>query len=324
MASITRRIQVTGGSTYIISLPSKWVKSNNFAKGSELSLDEINNNLLISGSSAKRPETIKKVNLSERVDSAALQRALTSFYIANFDTLIVKTTGYMKQDIREEIKNFARLVMGVEIFEESSNSIVLQNVLDSASFPLAKAIRRMSMNVSAMIKDVIKGIKENDLDLLDTVSHRDDDVDRYQWYIYREVRRKSTEDSNNIFYLILSRILERVADHSVNLCRIWKTRLNGDISAETLISNLEKSLEMYEQSMDAFYANDYAILNSIIEKKGDVIARKLEITEKSRGLAGISTIASASEEILRIGLYATDIAELTMDKILASREDLTI
>lgn len=324
MASITRRIQVTGGSTYIISLPSRWVKVNNFTKGSELSLDEINNNLIISGANAKRQETVKKVNLSEKVDRAALQRALTSFYIANFDTLVVKTSGHMTQEIREEIKNFARLVMGVEIFEESSNSIVLQNVLDSASFPLSKAVRRMSMNVSTMIKDVITGMSENDIDLLDTVSQRDDDVDRYQWYVYREVRRKSTEDSNNIFYLILSRILERIADHSVNLCRIWKNKPKSDISADILISNLEKSLEMYEQATDAFYSNDYAILNSIIEQKGDVINRKVDLTEKSRAKEGLSTIASASEEILRIGLYSTDIAELTMDKILASREEMNI
>ena len=52
--------------------------------------------------------------------------------------------------------------MGVEIFEETSNSIVLQNVLNSETFTVWNAIRRMSLNVDTMISDGINAMKSID------------------------------------------------------------------------------------------------------------------------------------------------------------------
>lgn len=325
MTSTTRRIQLTGGSTYIISLPSRWVKSNNLSKGSEVNIDEQNGDLIVSGQNAKRAEVTKYVNLSDDLDMESLERALTAFYISNFDSLVLRSSGYISQNFREEIKKFSKLVMGVEIFEESSKTMVLQNVLDSASFPLSKAVRRMSLNVSTMIADVIKGFTENDTELLENVTIRDDDVDRYQWYVYREVKRNSSDNPNSIFYLIFSRILERIADHAVNLCRIWKTKTSLDkIPLDKILDNLEKSYEMYEQATEAFYSGNFGELNRIISQKSMIVQMKRDLLNLSGKNYDLSTLASSSEEILRIGLYATDIAELTMDMILSNKDEISL
>ena len=69
----------------------------------------------------------KTLSITKDVDDVFLERVLTSIYISYFDILTIKTTKLMEQKIREAVKRFARRVMGVEIFEESSNSIVLQN-----------------------------------------------------------------------------------------------------------------------------------------------------------------------------------------------------
>ncbi len=101
----------------------------------------------------------------------------------------------------------------------------MQNVLNSNSYPIYNSIKRMSLNVESMISDVISGISSNDYGLLKSVVSRDDEIDRFQWYIYREVKARSCEDGNSIYYLLLSRILERIADHAVNLCNIWTKRI---------------------------------------------------------------------------------------------------
>lgn len=312
---------MTGGSTYIVSLPSKWVKLNKLTKGSEVELDELNGDILISGrNSSKKTEVVRTVNISDKVEKGNLIRVLTSIYIANFDTLVIKSKDYISPEVRDEIKKFSKVVMGVEIFEESSRSMVLQNVLDSESFPISNAVRRMSLNVETMLEDTISGISNNDHDLLDSVVHRDDDVDRYQWYIYREVRVRSSEAEKNIYYLILSRILERIADHSANICILWKSvKSPKDLPLEDLKSNLLKSMEMYRAAVEAFYANNFSVLNGLIDMKDDIISRKEKIIGESRGKIGISAISSISEESSRIGLYATDVAELAMDNILSNQ-----
>lgn len=322
----TRRIQLTGGSTYIVSLPSKWIKRNKLSKGSEVDIEEEDGDLVISGrDSFKKKEIIRTVNLTDKVEKANLLRVLTSIYIANFDTLVIRSKDYISPSIREEIKKFSKVVMGVEIFEESSRSVVLQNVLDSESFPISNAVRRMSLNVETMLEDTISGISNHDIELLESVMHRDDDVDRYQWYIYREARVRSNESEKNIYYLIMSRILERTADHAANICNLWKkVKKPEDLPVETLKDNLAHSLEMYRSAVEAFYANNFSVLNDLIDMKSEVINRKEKLIGNSRGKAGISTISSISEESSRIALYSTDIAELAMDNILSSKFEFDV
>lgn len=325
MTSYTRRIQLTGGSTYIVSLPSKWIRESRLHKGSELTIEESNSGLILSHGGAEKPELIKKINIEGRVDLENFQRALTSVYISDFDTLVIRSSQYIDQELRETVKRFSHLVMGVEIFEESSRTIVLQNVLDSSSFPLSNAVRRMSLNVETMISDVIKGIDESDPRLLDSVISRDDEVDRYQIYVYRAVNRGKTESENGIFFLIFSRILERIADHAVNTCKIWQSDGKTNEESKSLIVDfLKRASALYNDAVDAFYSRKFEVLNSIISKKPDFQAEKENILKHQADKNYSYTASSVSEEALRIALYATDIAELAMDLIISGRSEFTI
>lgn len=322
MSSYTRRIQLTGGSTYIISLPSKWIKENRLEKGSELTIDESNGSLLLSHGEQEKAELVKKINIDPKVDLENFQRVLTSVYISGFDSLIIQSSQYIDHPLRETVKKFSRLVMGVEIFEESSRTIVLQNVLDPASFPMANAVRRMSLNVETMIGDVVKGIEENDRKLLESVIIRDDDVDRYMLYVYRVVNRGKADNQNSIFFLIFSRILERIADHAVNICKLWlSAEENKSNVAKPIADFMRKSSGLYNEAVESYYGRKFEPLNGIISRKPEFMEMKQELI-KLEGESGITS--SISEEILRIALYSTDIAELAMDIILDGHSEFTV
>jgi phosphate uptake regulator len=325
METVTRKVQQTGGSTFIVSLPSKWAKENGLKRGSELVLEEEDGNILIRGKSADHREVVKTINIEDEVrDRNLLQRTMTSFYISNFETLIIRTKGHMKPDLREEIRRFSKIVMGVEIFEESANTIVLQNVLDSSTFPLINSVRRMSLNVETMLADVIEGIRKKDPELLESIEKRDDDVDRYQWYIYREVLKGGQADANSTFSLILSRILERIADHAVNLSKIWKDAAAGVEDGSDGITGFLTTVQiMYREAITAFYSRTYGNLNNIINRKDDVLKMRSDLL-KDKSIKDIYIKAATLEEISRIGLYATDIAELAMDLILSEQDTIKI
>ncbi|MFG1546105.1 MAG: PhoU domain-containing protein [Thermoplasmataceae archaeon] len=325
MATYTRRVQLTGGSTFIISLPSKWVKEARISKGSEVIIDDSQGVLTVTHSQARPKENARILTVTGKPNPEYFQRVLTSLYIAGFDTLTIKSPKYMDAGMVDAISRFSRLVMGVEIFDESSRSVVLQNVLDSKSFPLPNAVRRMSLNVQTMIEDTINGISGSDSALLDSVINRDDDVDRYQLYVYREVKSGESDESNSVFYLIFSRILERIADHAVNLCKLWKTvPEHSGKESESIVEFLRESGQMYNEAVDAFYAKKFDSLDPIIGKKASVTARKDEILRSLQGGEMVAIVVPSSEEIVRIGLYATDIAELAMDMILSEREEFSI
>lgn len=317
MASHNRKIQVTGGSTYIVSLPPAWIKREGLEKGSNVKIDEMDDSLLISSAIEKKREEVKTLTLRSEIESELLLRALTSIYISNFDTLVIKSQSYMGKNTRETVKRFAKLVMGVEIFEESSKAIVLQNVLDYNSFPVATAVRRMSLNVKTMLEDTRNAIEANDTNLLDNVILRDDEVDRYQLYVYRETNSGGSSNRESVYFLIFSRILERIADHSVNICKIWRSRdLSEPKNKEGIIKFLNLSYGMYNNAVETFYASKFERLNEIISGKGKVNDLKEEILKEFGDSKDSFIILSCAEECSRIGLYATDIAELAMDLIL--------
>ncbi|MCL4438335.1 MAG: AbrB/MazE/SpoVT family DNA-binding domain-containing protein [Candidatus Thermoplasmatota archaeon] len=325
MASYVRKIQVTGGSTYIVSLPSKWVRQAGIGKGDNVKIDESETSLVISKGDQKPKEVVKSLTLKSAIDRELLLRALTSIYISNFDTLTIKSQNYMNQQMRDTIKHFTRLVMGIEIFEESSKTVVLQNVLDFNSFPVPTAVRRMALNVKAMLEDTMNGIASDDSSLLENVINRDDEVDRYQLYVYREASSGEETDNDTIYYLIFSRILERIADHSVNICKIWINRPDKEIKArDEIVSFLDLSLSMYNSAVEGFYSSRFERLNEIISGKGVVNRAKENIVKGSGNQSSSFVALSCAEECSRIGLYATDIAELAMDLILNKNPDNTI
>ncbi|BAB59326.1 hypothetical protein [Thermoplasma volcanium GSS1] len=320
MGKTTRKVQITGGSTFIVSLPPEWVKRNGITKGSEISISDDGNDLVISSSNPDLPEVSKKIIIPPNYTGKPLQRLLTSSYISGFDTLSIVSKEKMGSELRDDIKRFSKVVMGIEIIEETSKSVVLQNVLNVKTFPLSKAIRRMSLNVGTMIEDTIKAIEDYDEELFQNVIERDDEVDRYQWYIYREVKNHCQYEDSNVFMLVLSRILERMADHTVNICIAMKDRkaVNGRME---MIDNLKFSLDVYNHAVESFYSKNFKVLDGIINQKSEINERKFKLLKI---LSYDVVLSSIAEEISRIGLYGTDIAELAMDLILSDKLEFSV
>lgn len=322
MASETRKVQITGGSTYIVSLPPEWVKQNGITKGSILSLEASGDSLNIYMNERKRKEIIRELDVSGTFTDDLLPRTLVSLYISGFDTLVVKSQTYISQDIKSVVKKFSRLVMGVEIFEESSTAITLQNVLDSESFPLSTALKRMIMNVQMMLIDTMRGMEIMEKELLENIIGRDDDVDRYHFYIMKEISMGRHEGTDTVFNLIFSRILERVADHAVNICNLLKDCEKMDQKKRgELITFMKECNDVFQEATTAFMGADLKTLNKIVNVKESIMSRKESMMAKKYGDVNFSGIL---EDISRIGMYSTDISEITMDRYVQRNEKLKI
>ncbi len=322
MAIETRKVQITGGSTYIVSLPPEWVKQNGISKGSILSLESSGDSLTIFMNESKKKEVIRELDVSGTFTDDLLPRTLVSLYISGFDILIVKSQTYISQDIKSVVKRFSRLVMGVEIFEESANAITLQNVLDSGSFPLSTALKRMIMNVQMMLVDTLRGMDSMERELLDNIIGRDDDVDRYHFYIMKEISMGRHEETDTVFNLIFSRILERVADHAVNICNILKECETMDQKRKgELRSFMKECNEVFQEATTAFMGADLKTLNKIVNIKDSIKVKKESMMAKKYGDVNFSGIL---EDISRIGLYSTDISEITMDRYVQRNQKLKI
>ncbi len=92
-------------------------------------------------------------------------------------------------------------------------------------------IPRMAAIAQSMVRDSLDAFMRGDTALAEAVIARDDDVDQLNYQIYRELLSYMAEDPKTIGrgtrILLVSRYLERIADHATNIAEMVVFMVRG-------------------------------------------------------------------------------------------------
>jgi phosphate uptake regulator len=129
---------------------------------------------------------------------------------------------------------------------------------------------------------------------------------------------------------LLSRYIERIGDHGVRLAKSVKVLLQREYRDDKVMGYVEKAqkyaLSIFENAMKSFFSNDLVVANQtidMVEKLIPLCKGILSFANKSRGPVAIS-LAYISESIRRVGEYAGDIAEDTINYIMENKKEVKI
>ncbi|MDG5776688.1 PhoU domain-containing protein [Haloarculaceae archaeon H-GB2-1] len=260
----TRKVQVTGGSTYTVSLPKDWATENGVSAGSVVEFYSENDLLLL------QPRT-EEGRLEGELDIDDLEgdeltRAVMTMYVSGFDIIRLETTRMTAQQ-RRTIRGATQGLVGLEVIEETGEHVVLRDLLDSSELSVHNAITRMRLVAITMLSDAVSALVEGDDELAQDVMERDDDVDRL-WYmvsrVFRTVLRNPAEATEIGFpretvfdYQSSARQLERIGDHATKIARI-STEIDDvpeDVT-EPLEDLQEAAVSVPEMAMDALLEDE--------------------------------------------------------------------
>ena len=331
----TRKVQQTGGSSFIISLPKEWIRKHGVQKNDLLGiLSQPDGNLLITSRIESREVLMqKKLDIDEIKDVNFLFRFLIGAYIMGYSEIIITSSKKMDSLLRETIINFTKIVIGPEVVDETNNQIVLKDLLNPKEMPFEKTMRRMYILAENMHKDVIKALKSNDKELSNEIIKRDNDVDRLHWLIGRQSnivlkdiilaqRMGVTLEEAHVFHLI-SRLLERIADHAVNIANNV-LRINASSIEKETMNNIENaseiSMNLLVNSLDSWLQKDINRANENIELTNTLKDACEKITYNLNGLSIEQSIALSYiiESIRRTGEYSADISELIINYLVSN------
>jgi phosphate uptake regulator len=335
----TRKIQFTGGSTYIISLPKNWIAQNQLKKGSFIRLhEEEGGSLTIVPPSSRIKERLDEATIMVRTDddTEMLNRKIVSAYLSGYNSIHVKSDKQqLSSKQRHDMKSFVRrMLVGTEIVTDTSSQLNLQVLLSYPELTIQSALRRMSIITTSMHKDAILGLNANDNLLLKDVMTTDNEVDRFNLYVIRQLRtamqnpRISKEiglanGKDGLGYRLVTKSVERTADHAVKIAEnilTLKHKLNGD-----LLEKIEKmsvaSIKMFDTAMESLFRQDYNTAETIIEGIKEVgILEKEAVLSAQTDTEDVASLRLIIESIRRTAEYSCDIAEivlnLTVDSIL--------
>ncbi len=330
----TRKVQQTGGTSFIIGLPKEWVVVHDIKKNDTLGLiTQPDGNLLITTNT--KPEDyarIKTFNVDDVTEYSYLFRLLVGAYITGFSKVTIESSQKMKPFVKDCAESFAHIAIGFEIIEESNNYIIFKDLLDPKEMPFEKTIRRMYSLVEGMQEDAISALSSKDVKLIQDVIKRDDDVDRLHWLADRQThlvfgdvllcQKMNTTLANASFYQDMSRLLERVGDHAQsiaeNVLKIINKLTDIDfIKKITHINNISREILLL--SLDTILKKEVAIAHKTIESVRELSAACDEIHIDQLNVCDTAcaiAISSIIESERSIGYYAADISEMILDKLI--------
>lgn len=327
----TRKVQKTGGSSYIVSLPKVWIDKHRIQKNDTLGiLSQPDGNLLITPQIDKEKAIkTKEILVDDYEDQNFLFRVLIGTYIMGFSRIVIKSSRKFEPLIRDTIINFTQIAVGPEIVEESNNLIVIKDLVDPREMPFEKTIRRMYILVQGMHEDAIRALETGDHNLAEEVIKRDDDVDRLHWLVGRQshivlrdiilCQKLGITLEQASHYQQISRFLERTADHAVRIAKNTILIEHKKVEKELLdgISNAsEVSLGLLNKSLDAWLQKNINLANENIELIDSLIQATEKISLNSTDNPETSiAIGYIIESIRRTGEYAGDISEIIINNL---------
>jgi len=328
----TRKVQVTGGSSYIITLPKEWVISARIKKNDPLGvMVQSDGTLLITPSTTvEMGHTTKEFNVDNNTDSTYLFRLLIGAYISGYPNIVITSQSSIPPLIRDTVIQFTLVLIGPEIVEEDDKNIIIKDLLKPTEMPFNKTIKRMFLLVKSMHENVMLALMDRDSGKATRVINRDRDVDRLQWLVARQTNmvledislsnKMEIKQTSVMFYYTLSRILERVGDHAIIISKYMPAVIDKRLSGKHVAiikSASDLSIQILSRSMDAWQKKDIGIANDTIESVKQLKVECKKINSIATNMKGEPAVALSyiGESIRRTGEYATDISELVMNRL---------
>jgi phosphate uptake regulator len=324
MTMDTRKVQRTGKSTFIVSLPKNWATKNGVHAGSIIYITQSGNGALLLSTDRSEKDLKIKLDVGEK-SGEPLIRDIIGCYVAGYRTIDI-VSRHMSPAQKKDIHNIVSKLIGPEILEETINRVVMQDLLSSEELQAERALRRIRTVVKSMIQDSINALVTKNKDLAFDVIQRDNDVDRLNLLISRQfteilrsgsVKQETLNPITAFNYMQASSNLERISDHASRIAEMaskCEYALPNEISAE--LARLESIFgDLIDDSINF-------LLQMSSEKASELIDKTREVRDQIRLLANPAKIKDKSEIMVRLIVassiermldYIMNIGELTIN-----------
>src|SRR3990167_578614 len=323
---LTRKIQQTGGSSYIITLPKKWITQHSLKEQDEVNVSVRSTGELLIHPNFSQCDYQRTLNVHAlALDDIAQE--IIALYIASADHItIIGVKGEKKSKVKEVIGG----LIGFEILEDMADSIVVQSVLSSRRITFLQTVNQICAMSEAMANEAVAAFLVNDKVAAQSIIDRDIEVDKLYFLMLRNfwalVQGKITEEqigstlSRAIYYRKVATQFERMADHAVKIAAVAKLNKQApppgfkkkfQQTADKILPLLKQAISF---SKDIKKEGAYGALK-VVNRAAVEISQLYKAAVKSDYLEA----ALACDSLNRLRAYTSNIAEVTID--LAILED---
>ena len=316
-----RKIQFTGKSSYIVSLPKQWIADMGLKQGDQVAVvrQGVSTLQIVPLRHHNKPVTTEDATIDIKPDDEGPQitRKLISLYLLGFNTINVKPkVGRLKPSQRNAVKEAVKgILMGTEIIADSTEGITIQVLINLFELSVDGALKRMLIIAKSMQNDALLALVEANFDLAKEVIASDDEVDRFSFYIIRQLKIAIQNEHmlkemgiefphHCLGYRLIVKNVERVGDHATELAKgllEFKKPIRKSVLDEACLSLFKK---------------DFGQAELTVQKSAEISKYEKKVLDGLKSIRDdeeIYRVRRMNENIRRIAEYASDIAEIVMN-----------
>lgn len=314
-----RNIQKTGGSSYTLTLPKSWVVQNNLDLNGTVEIYTRNKRQLV----IQTPKTVQNMTAVlniNNLEDTHLTRELIGMYISGVDEIIIISRS-ISYEQRTLIRSICSKLIGFELFEESSDRILLKNVA-SPTITSVEYLKKMYQMVRAMFGDVVRCVDNSDRRLSKDIIGRDIEIDRIHLVIFRQfnsiLNTMVSDDLQGIsitelhYYELAALRLERLADHIVRIATMVSVLKDKEkiLLNKFEYANLIKTIRYLDALPMIIFNQNKDVAHEILDLH-DMRKKNEFINKKIKNKSSVNILIRNSIE--RIWSYVSNIAEETIN-----------
>lgn len=320
-STVRRKIQLTGGSTYTVSIPKGWAEARGIGSGSVVLLYPFTDRLVLTQPEEDGPDRVTTLNV-DAVDNDAIGRQIVAAYSAGADEIVVESDTGFKPNQRRIANQSITDLIGLEVANETEREIVATSLLDPAEISLDSTIAQLRQTSLSMQERAIEAVLSNDeesdsAEIAEYVVSRDDAVDRLfalvsrQFYRVlgdvREVRNQQTSRAEAFTQFRIARQLERIADHAELIATLASRQSAppGDDLADQIESLANDARRVVGTALDGKTGEALLRRDDVVEQL-DALDKELYATEGD----DMYLYGRVLESIRRTAEYGANVAEI--------------
>ncbi len=274
-----RKVIKQGPATFMVSLPSKWVKKYGVSRGDPVQLEENGPRLIVS---TGRQAASQGIEFDARgIDSGTVKRYLDEMHKLGYDEIKVL---FDRQGVVREIQELTRSVlMGFEIIDQGKGHLVIKCISAAGDEDFDAILRRIFLITMQFAENMREAISDSDRKRIESLFILEETNDKLTNYCERVLNKRGYRDSrkDNILHCLVW-TLEKIADDHKYLGRYFIENKDLKPDEDTLALYAEAN-SLLRDYYNLYYNYDIRRVQDFTKQASGLISRCHSLLGKVKG-----------------------------------------
>jgi phosphate uptake regulator len=201
MKNFKRSLVQQGTSTLMVSLPAPWIKTNNLEKGSEVTINPLNNDLLVS---AKTNNYKSETNVTISGTESSIRTIITNTYRVGFDRIHVTYSNKEDLQILEDVVKTK--LIGFEVVSRGKNRCIVENITEPSDEKFSDILNKILFNINELF--AITSLRLSGTEPDENFEEVEERIQKYDNFCKRVIsKQKYNNDKSELLWTFLVLIL---------------------------------------------------------------------------------------------------------------------